>query len=84
MARTPRPSHKDRETQPGPVPIAGMLLFLFFLLARVGTFLLRKQGACGRWGGVGAVEVLLIYHGRWEPAAGEAEVMNMQIGRAHV
>ena len=26
---------------------------------------------------MGAVEVLLIYHGRWEPAAGEAEVMNM-------
>ena len=76
MARTPRPSHKDWETQPGPVPITGMLLFLSFLLAPVGRFLLGKQGAWGRWGGVGGVEVL-IYHGRWEQAAGEAAVINM-------
>lgn len=62
--------------QPGPVPITGMLLFLSFLLAPVGRFLLGKQGAWGRWGGVGAVEVLLIYHGRWEQAAGEAAVIN--------
>lgn len=48
-----------------------MLLFLSFLLP--WQILTGKAGRLGKVG-VGAVEVLLIYHGRWEQAAGEAAI----------